>query len=506
VTAGVTKRDYRVYGGPTVGSQTRCRIAWNRGTGSALVGRMTSRLVLALTFFAAAPALAQPAPKAPPRPAPPVADDMAAFEKDLDALFVHGGLTADTAASRAGAVSPAVHRKLAELQAAAASTYSVELTRLPIVGGKASYTRLSYLAPLNLGGFMVPFLQNSTVLEGSIAVPLSDYLRRIPAAIDAAQLAEQAARDSWRSVGLNAAADARVSFYEWVRARLQVLVAQRQLAQVQATLGQVRALAEVQRLSRADLLRVESQAAEAEHTLDQLKQLEVLREEQLRLVIGAPGEEPLAIGEDIRADLHAPPPAGLDELMKRAEQRRLEFRTIDAGIAAKEQQRKSEQSNQYPHLSAFGAVDYADPNPRVFPQADVFKFTWQAGIQISWTLNDTLQSRTTEHRLRAETDELRADRDSLYRGTRVEVLAAEQAVQLAVHALDTSQKGLVAAEEGYRVRKELLNAERATAVELVDSETDLTRARITALNARVDLRVAMSQLAHAIGDDAAPAK
>jgi outer membrane protein TolC len=471
---------------------------------------MTVRLVIALTFLAAAPALAQPAPKAPPRPAAPVVDDMAAFEKDLDALFVHGGLTADTAASRAGGVSPAVHRKLAELEAAAASTHSVELTRLPIVGGKASYTRLSYIAPVSLPlgpvTFTIPFLQNSYVLQGTLTVPLSDYLVRIPKAIDAAQLAEQAARENWRSSGLNAAADARVSYYEWVRAKLQVLVAQRQLAQVQATLGQVRALAEVQRLSRADLLRVESQAAEAEHTLDQLKLLEGLREEQLRLVIGAPGEERLAIGEDIRADLHAPPPAALDELMKRAEQRRLEFRALDAGIAAKELQRKSEQSNLFPHLSAFGAIDYDRPNARYFPQVDEFKYTWQVGVQVTWTLNDTLQSRTNDFRLRAETDELRADRDSLYRGTRVEVLAAEQAVQLAVHALDTSQKGLIAAEEGYRVRKELLNAERATAVELVDSETDLTRARITALNARVDLRVAMSQLAHAIGDDAAQAK
>ncbi|HUJ63020.1 MAG TPA: TolC family protein, partial [Kofleriaceae bacterium] len=66
----------------------------------------------------------------------------------------------------------------------------------------------------------------------------------------------------------------------------------------------------------------------------------------------------------------------------------------------------------------------------------------------------------------------------------------------------TSQKGLAAAEESYRVRRELLLAERATAVELVDAQTDLTRARITALNARIDLRVALAQLTHAIGDDA----
>jgi outer membrane protein len=66
----------------------------------------------------------------------------------------------------------------------------------------------------------------------------------------------------------------------------------------------------------------------------------------------------------------------------------------------------------------------------------------------------------------------------------------------------TSQKGLAAAEESYRVRQALLAAQRATAVELVDAETELTRARITSLNARIDLRVAMAQLSHAVGNDA----
>src|SRR5262249_31333966 len=102
-------------------------------------------------------------------------------------------------------------------------------------------------------------------------------------------------------------------------------------------------------------------------------------------------------------------------------------------------------------------------------------------------------------------NELRADRENLERGTRIEVLAAQQAVALAQHALATTQKGLAAAEESYRVRRELLNAERATAVELVDAETELTRARIPALhapNAPDALRVARAQLAHALGNDA----
>jgi outer membrane protein TolC len=354
--------------------------------------------------------------------------------------------------------------------------------------------------------FTVPFLENSYDFQATAVVPLSDIVLRTPRLVAAAQAGEDASRAGRRSAEVSAGQDARLAYYEWVRAKLQVLVAKRQLTQVRTTLKQVRALAEVQRLSRAELLRVESQEAEAERTLDQLQNLAELREEQLRLLIGARDGEALTIGEDIRRELAAPEAKDLNELVDRARHKRLEFRVIDLGIAAKEKQRGAEATNMLPKLSAFGTLEDANPNPRVFPQTEAYTLTWVAGLQLTWTLNDVLLESTTTHRLRAEADELRADRESLLRGTRIEVLAAEQGVQIALHALQTSQKGLVAAEEGYRVRKELLNAERATAVELVDAETDLTRARIAALNARVDLRVALTQLAHAIGDDTTTAR
>src|SRR4029077_16226842 len=133
-----------------------------------------------------------------------------------------------------------------------------------------------------------------------LVVPLSDYLVRFPPLIESARLGAESARINRRSSEVGAGEDARLAYYEWVRARLQVLISQRQLVQVQRTLDQVRALAEVQRLSRADLMRVEAQEAEAEQTVDQLQTLAQLREEQLGILIGAAPGEPLAIGEDIR--------------------------------------------------------------------------------------------------------------------------------------------------------------------------------------------------------------
>ena len=428
---------------------------------------------------------------------------MAAFERDLDALFASGGLTSDQAASRAAGASPTVRRRAAEIEAAVAQTESASLARVPVVSARASYTRLSHVDPPMFAGMTFgSSLDNAYLAEAQLVVPLSDYLLRYPKLIDAARLGADAARIGKRSSEVGAGQDARIAYYEWVRARLQVLIARRQLVQVQRTLDQVRALAEVQRLSKADLMRVESQDAEAEQVVDQLEKLAQLREEQLRLFIGAPAGEPLAIGEDIRAGVETASPGKLDDLMATAKRQRLEFKSIETGIQAKESQRAAEKANLLPRLSAFAVADYADPNQRIFPAKDEFKLTWSLGAQVTWSLPDALQSRASDHRIRAEADELRADRENLERGTRIEVLAAQQAVELAQHALQTSQKGLAAAEESYRVRKELLNAERATALELVDAETELTRSRIAALNARVDLRVARTQLDHALGNDA----
>lgn len=491
---------------------------------------MTLRISLVLSLLLATPAFAQPASKqpapkqpAPKQPAPATAaapgapaaapaagpgvatDDPAGFDRDLDQLFATGGLTSDQAASRAAKASLAVLRRAAELDAAVAQSDAAELARVPQLRGTASYTRLSYIKPFvftipGVGTLPILSLQNSYLTEAQAVVPLSDYVLRFPKTIDAARLAAESARINHRASEVSAGQDARVAYYEWVRASLQVLVTKRQLLQVQKTLEQVRALAEVQRLSKADLLRVESQEADNERVVDQAQNIARLREEQLRLLIGA-SSEPLTIGEDIRGEFAAGATGGLDDLVGTAKQNRLEFKSIDTGIQAKESQRAAEKANLYPRLSAVGTVDYADPNQRVFPQVDEFKFTWQVGAQLTWTLNDMLVSRTTDRRLTAEANELRADRANLELNTRIEVLSAQQAVEIAQHTLVSSQKGLAAAEESYRVRKELLAADRATAVELVDAETELTQSRIVALNARVDLRLAKSQLEHALGND-----
>ncbi len=450
----------------------------------------------------------RPAVPVPAAPELPVVTPLAissndpVFEKSLAALFSDGGLTARQTAKRSHAASPEVARKDAEVEAAIIAVKKAELVKIPRLGATAGYTRLSEITPPQLApGVSFPQFFNVYSMSAQIGVPLSDYALRIPAIIEAARLGKDAARSSENATRLNAGAQAVAVYYEWMRASVQTVVAERALAQVDSTLAQVQAQFDVQRLSRADLLRVQSQRAQTEQMVNQLRILVALREEQLRMSIGAAPDEQLRMGEDVRQDVAIPTLDSLDALLDKAMGTRLDVHTINVGIEAKTKQLKAEKSGHLPRLSAFAQVDFANPNQRIFPQTDEFRLTWSAGLQLGWSFNDYLNTDYTVASLAAENRQLAADRRSLGSGIRLQILGALQGIALAQSALLTSQQGLIAAEEGFRVRSELFAMQRATTAEVIDAQTELTRARGTALTARVDLRIAIAQLFHAVGDD-----
>ena len=191
----------------------------------------------------------------------------------------------------------------------------------------------------------------------------------------------------------------------------------------------------------------------------------------------------------------------VDPLVDDAVSRRLDVRAIDSGIEAKRKLRSSQSAGRYPKLNAVASVLYADPNQRFILPEDKFQFTWAVGASLTWNLNDALTAGTKMATTQAQTDELSEDRNKLLLGLRLQITNDVQQIALANRALQVSIDGLQAAEEGYRVRRELFEAERATLIDLIDSETQITQARLQALNARIDLRVALANLQHDAGHD-----
>src|SRR5512138_2829157 len=154
------------------------------------------------------------------------------------------GLTAEEAARRAVATSLELRGQREQAAAAEASVDQARAGYIPRVSATARYTRLSDIeqTPLELGPMQqlkFPVLLNQTSVSAGLVVPVSDYLLRVSPAIDAARQGLRATEADGAATAARVDTNARVAYYGWVRAKLQVDVAKQAVDQARAHLGDV---------------------------------------------------------------------------------------------------------------------------------------------------------------------------------------------------------------------------------------------------------------------------
>jgi outer membrane protein len=348
--------------------------------------------------------------------------------------------------------------------------------------------------PLNLSSPLDQY-----AFQASLTVPITDYFTRVTPGRKIAKFAELSAENQLTAVRLSSAAEAKLAYYGWARARLGVIVAEQALAQSERHLADAKAAFEAGSASQADVLRLESQVAKTELLVLTSRNLSERSEEQLRVLMHAPEGETYRIGEDIRRATQEPAPSPLSELWARALDSRPELRAVDAAHAVQDTRTSLERAAYLPRLALVASAEYSNPNQRVFPSVAEFQGSWAVGTQASWTLSDIPVTRARVRAQEARASATLAERAKLVDAIRLEVVSARQAVEEARAAARTTARGLAAAEESYRARRLLYENDRATSVELIDAETDLTRARLDALGAQIDARVAAVRLAYAVG-------
>jgi len=196
-----------------------------------------------------------------------------------------------------------------------------------------------------------------------------------------------------------------------------------------------------------------------------------------------------------------PPAETLQVLEEQALARRLESRAIEEAIASLRKAKAVTDAGYAPRVDAFLDATYANPNQRIFPASPVWTGTWDAGVRLSWTLNDTFTTIGASAEAKARVASLVEQRAALADGLRVEVASAYADAVKAQPTIEAADRGMISAEESLRVRRELFRNGRATASELVDAEAELTQARLRRLDAHVGVLVAHARLDHATGRD-----
>ena len=451
------------------------------------------------------------------------AEDPAAspYAARLDAEFVPSGLTASDVAARTVTISPELAAKKQDLIEAAAQVDQALAAYIPSLTVKANYTRLSDAGSEPLGNVLVApgapagpvppgtqlvnaplelaTISNQYALEANLLVPVSDYFLRVAPSHSAARAQYASSQKSFAAQKAAVAADARVSYYTWVRSRLSEVVAEHALVLSQSHLTDVKQAYAAGTASRADVLRVESQLASSEDYLATSRNMTAIAEDNLRILTKASPSEAFQIGEDVRRRIPVAPHESAGTLVNEALGKRPELTAYDQAHRAQSERASVERAGMLPRLDLFANAAYANPNSRVFPQTEEFRGTWEAGAQLAWTVSDVPGAHAGARAADARAEALLAERRALADQIQSEVFSAHRTLLPELGTVKTSARRLVAAEESYRVRRLLFQTGKATSVELMDAEVELTRARLEALNARVDARVAQVRLNYALG-------
>ncbi|CAN5649753.1 hypothetical protein BH09MYX1_BH09MYX1_30520 [soil metagenome] len=479
----------------------------------------------------AAPVPATTPPVAPTAAAGDAAPgDAAAREAAVTAQIMApkaGGLTADAVGKRASQTSFQAQAQEQVLRGAAARVDAAWASFLPRLSGTFRYTRLSELTPpslfggsgnlvgttappgtlnptptvaISLAGATFPVILDNWLIQGTLVVPLSDYVFRLTQNYAAANKSQLAAKYDLATARAKSASDGKIAYYNWLRARGSVVVAKLALEDQKTHLADTKNLLDAGKASKVDVLRGETGVAAAELAVEQTTHFSELGEAQVRIAIHAKDDELLELGETVDGDVAAY--AGtLSALASEAQSQRFELKSLDASADALHGQATVVRAGQFPQLNAVGNVTYANPNQRLIPAQDRWFPTWDVGIQLTWSPNDLIGARANGADVESKAMQVEAQRQLVRDGITLEVTQAFQAVQEADFSLRSTDKQLLSAREAVRVARELFKAGLVTSSTLTDAETELTRARLASLNAHVDARVARVRLDHAIGRD-----
>jgi len=435
-----------------------------------------------------------------------------------------GGVTADQAGARAAQTSWSAKASMESLRGAAARVDEAWAGFLPRLSTVGKYTRLSNFTPPPIefvspavlatlppaiqqafsgGSGLSFFVLDNWLLQGTITVPISDYLLRTDQNYTAATSSRDAAR--WDIVTARAVSEAngRIAYYTWLNARGAVVVAVQALNDQKTHLRDARNQFAAGNASKADVLRAETAMASAELTVERAKNLADLTEKQLRVAMHAPEGEAMAPGENLESAVPAMQ-GNLRQMTIEALSSRPEVKSADANAASARLQADAAKASRYPVLSAFADGIVGNPNPRYIPPTNVWNSTWDVGAQITWSPNDVLTANGNVRDIESRVAVIEANKNVTRDNIEIEVTQMLQQVHEADFSIESSTRELASATEAYRVQRELFNNGRGTSATLADAESDLTRARLDLLNSKVSARTARIRLEHALGRDAKP--
>jgi len=413
-------------------------------------------------------------------------------------------LTLEDAISRGLETSHRLAELGARQQGAEAAADGRHAAGMPQVSAQAGYTRTNHVdifavpgaGPLGIPRVIYPDVPNNYRTRLDFQWPIFTFGR-----VDAL---ERAARAEAQAVGLDRAAarnDLKLeitrAFWAVVTANETVRVVDESLKRMDASVEDMRNRLKVGLVPPNDVLSVEAQRSRQQMLLIVARNNVEQALSDLRRLTGMPPDA--AVEVDGALETAGPPIDPVARLVADARAARPDRKALETRVEGADERRSAAVADKRPVVSVGAGVDYARPNPRIFPRTDEWNSSWDASVNFSWTFWDFGRVRAT---VAEATANGRAARERLAEfDTALDVEVRQRSLDLesARASVPPAEDAVRAATEGRRVVGDRFAAGVATSTEVLDAQVLLLQSGLDRTLALANVRLAEARLERALG-------
>ncbi len=319
--------------------------------------------------------------------------------------------------------------------------------------------------------------------------------------LEAAKTYTQLAQKNTKATKINIAENVTKAYFSLLVAKERATILDNNLARLDSLIKDTRALNKQGFVENIDLNRLEVTANNLRAEQAKVERLIQLSKELLKFQMNMPAQEELEIVGSIRDyQLEQVP----DENQKADYKSRIEYATLETGMALTKLDLKNKNVSAYPSLVAIGQMGYST-GARFFSNIGDFRNRWlgygTVGLQLNVPLFAGMQRKYSMQQTRLELKKLEQDKRSLEQAIDFQTRQSQITLRNALTTLEVQKRNMELAKEVVRVSQikykqgvgtntDVVNAEAA----LKEAETNYYAALYDALIAKVDLDKALGKL------------
>jgi len=395
-----------------------------------------------------------------------------------------------------------------DLQASQGLVITTRAVALPTVQATGQYKKSDPNSIENFGAFAQPdqnwntgiqLVQN--IYEGGV----------LSAALKAARATKAQALAQYQTTLADTLLNVEVAYYDVLLAAQQITVNDASVKLLQKQLDDQQSRFNAGTVPRFNVLQAEVAVANERPALIKAKNDYRNSKNSLSNLLGY--DLPRSVWEDIPLNLtdtlnDRPYNVNLPDAIQKALEQRSELKALRKTAELEELSIVNAQAGYKPTVSVFAG--YTWHNAQFTPPVDLDHDIdgWNAGAQVTWNIFDGLASHGRVVQAKAQFEKAKTDVIDQSRQIELQVRTSYSDFIEAKETLDSQEKVLEEAEESLREARSRSDAGTGTQLDVLNSETSLTQARTTQIQALHDYDTAVARLERAIGNGlvTAPAK